>query len=374
MKIAYFIDTLPPHCDGVVKTICQLVETLKTEKVEFKFFSSFKPGCEYNWTDCVHKTFSVPVAVNKEYRLALPYFQGVYKELDTFGPDIVHSVGPTFLSLYGSRYARKRNVKSVASYHTNFISYMPYYKFPRFLDPLAIRLHRRFYNRFDRVLVPSATAGEDLKKTGIRNIFIWSRGVNLDKYSPAHRNFELRKKFGADRQPLLLFVGRLVEEKDLKDLVSAVNLLKEKGHAFQLVIVGNGPMQSELQRLLPDAFFAGFQTGQSLSEWYASSDMLIFPSTTETFGNVVLEAFASGIPAVVVNKGGAKDLIREGIDGFIAESNSPKDLAGKIELALGNKNTLLQMGKEARKKAEKQTWERANRAVLKCYEEVLLDI
>lgn len=373
MKLAYFIDTLPPHYDGVVKTICQLIEALKTEKVEFRFFSSFKPGPQFDWTDHVHKVFSASVVLYKDYRLGFPYFQGVFQELDTFGPDIVHSVGPTFLSLYGSKYARSRGVKSIASYHTNFISYMPYYKFPRLLNPLAIHLHRRFYNRFDRVLVPSATAGDDLRKTGIRNIFIWPRGVDLDKFSPAHRNLELRKKFRADRQPLLLFVGRLVKEKDLRDLLSAVKLLKAKGHAFQMVFVGSGPMQIELRRRLPDAFFTGFLTGLSLSEWYASSDMLIFPSTTETFGNVVLEAMASGIPAIVVNKGGVKELIRDGIDGFIAESNSPKDLAKKIELALINNNTLLKMGKEARRMAEKHTWEKANRALLNCYEQVLLN-
>jgi glycosyltransferase involved in cell wall biosynthesis len=373
MKVAFFIDTLPPHHDGVVKTICQLIETLEKKNIDFRLFSSFKPGPQFGWTCRVQKVFSLPFVLYTDYRMGFPYLQGVFKTLDAFKPDLIHSVGPTFLSLYGSSYALRRKVKSVASYHTNFISYLPYYKFPRPAKPLAIYLQRRFYNRFDRVLVPSASAREDLSKTGIRNISIWPRGVNLEKFSPVHRSRDVRLSCRAESKPLLLYVGRLVKEKNLNHLVYALKMLRSKGHVFQMVFVGGGPMKKDLQSRIPDAHFTGFLTGRPLSEWYASADLFVFPSITETFGNVVLEAMASGIPALVSNQGGVKELVQEGVTGFVAEPNSPKDLAKKIEIALTNRDILSRMGREARKRAEERSWQKANLALLRCYEQVLIN-
>jgi len=239
------------------------------------------------------------------------------------------------------------------------------------LKPLAFYLQKDFFNRFDRILVPSAIARDELGRTGIRNIDIWPRGVDMEKFSPDNRSPDLRKFFQADKRLILLFVGRLVKEKNLNILVSALDLIKSKGYAFQMIFVGSGPMLEELQRRLPEAHFAGFLSGRGLSQWYASADLLVFPSTTETFGNVVLEAMASGTPAIVPGEGGVKELVKEGINGFIVKPHSSVDLANTIEFALLNREMLARMGWEAKKQAEKRSWAEANQALLNCYKQLL---
>jgi glycosyltransferase involved in cell wall biosynthesis len=373
MKIVYFLDTLPPHYDGVVKTFCHLAEVLKSEGVDFRMYSCFKPGNQYDWTDRVYNVSYVPLILYRDYRMGLPYFDRIYPELDKFKPDLLHAVDPTPLSHYGVNYARKRKIKAVASYHSDYISYLPYYRFPRMAIKLGLFLQRRFFSRFDMVYVPSRSAVDDMRRLGIKNIKIWERGVELDRFSPAFRNQDIRKSIKAEDRPILLYVGRLIKEKDLKDLVTANSVLREKGCVYKLVLVGDGPLRKHLQRKLPDAHFTGFLRGEKLSQWYASSDLLVFPSTTETFGNVIVEAFASGIPAVVVNKGGATELIIDGVNGLIAKARSPRDFAEKIEYFLKNKEALKHMGDAARNTVKKRkSWQAANLELLKSYEQVLM--
>lgn len=371
MKIAYFIDTLPPHYDGVVNTICYLIKSLQSESINFTLFSSFKPDKQFDWAEQVHKVVSVPIIFYRDYRLGLPYFQGIYSKIDEFKPDLIHAVGPSPLSHYGIRYAKKRNIKVVASYHTNFISYFPYYKIPRSAEKLGIFLQNRFYNLCDRVYVPSNHTLEELRNLGIKRIELWERGINLEKFSPNYRNDNLRKSIEANVQPILLYVGRLVKEKDLDDLIAAHSILGEKGYNYKLVFVGDGPMRMKLQRKISDAHFTGFLSGKELAEWYASSDLLVFPSTTETFGNVILEAFASGIPAVVVNKGGVSDIITNYKDGLIAKANSPRDFAEKIEFFLKDLSSLKSMGEVAKNTAKNRSWQVTNLALIRSYEKVL---
>jgi glycosyltransferase involved in cell wall biosynthesis len=371
MKIAYFIDTLPPHYDGVVKTMCHLIETLQSEKIDFIIFSSFKPDNQFDWADQVHKVISVPFIFYRDYRLGLPYFQGIHQKLDEFKPDLIHAVGPTLLSLYGIRYAQKRKIKTVASYHTNFISYFPYYKMPKILEKFALFLQNRFYNRCDRVYVPSNHALEELRSLGIKKIEVWKRGINLDIFSPENKNDDIRKSINANDHPILLYVGRLVKEKDLNDLIAAHSILKKNCYEYKLVLVGDGPMRMKLQRKAPDAHFTGFLSGKELAEWYASSDLLVFPSTTETFGNVILEAFASGIPAIVVNKGGVTDIINNGKNGLIAKANSPRDFVEKIEFLLKDTSGMKRMGEVAKESAKNRSWQSVNLALLRSYEKVL---
>jgi glycosyltransferase involved in cell wall biosynthesis len=185
---------------------------------------------------------------------------------------------------------------------------------------------------------PSPSSAIALSRKGIKNVDLWQRGINMEKFSPRHRNETLRRSIGAENIPLLLYVGRLVKEKDLDDLVHACHLLRLWGNTFKLVFVGDGPMKKYLMRRLPDAHFAGYQHGPNLSRWYASADIFVFPSTTETFGNVILEAFASGIPAVGVNQGGVADLITPGMDGLLAEPNAPRSLAEQIQILLAEQN------------------------------------
>jgi glycosyltransferase involved in cell wall biosynthesis len=163
----------------------------------------------------------------------------------------------------------------------------------------------------------------------------------------------------------------LVKEKDLADLVRADSFLKGWGQKYKLVIGGEGPFKKELMRLLPDAHFPGHLRDLELSRWYASSDIFVFPSTTETFGLVVQEALASGLPVVGANKRGTADLVKDGVNGFLAGPNNPEDFARKVRLLLEDKTLRKRMSKRAPRGLRKDSWTQVNRGLLRSYRNIL---
>ncbi len=370
MKVAYFTESLPPNKDGVTKTLCHLVNTLESEKIEYKFYSPVKPDETFEWTRKVRKVPSVPFALYDYYRMGLPYFEGIFQELDEFRPDLVHIVSQTLLGCYGLKYAQKRKIPVVSSYHTNFVQYMGYYGLDILTD-VGWHYLRWFHNQCLRTYAPSPSTMTELEKEGISSVELWQRGIELDLFSPGMRKQELRHTVTESDEPVLLFVGRLVREKDLDDLIEANQILKTRGFQFKQVIVGDGPMRPELENRLPEAHFTGFLSGVELAEWYATSDLFVFPSTTETIGNVILEAFASGLPAVGVNKGGVADIITNGVDGWIAAANDPEDFAEKIAFFLNDMNMTRNFGVDARLTAQKYSWEAINGRLLNSYEQVI---
>jgi glycosyltransferase involved in cell wall biosynthesis len=263
-------------------------------------------------------------------------------------------------------------VPVVSSFHTHFVSYFRFYGFGG-LEELGWKMMRRFYGRCEVVYAPSHSIIRELAGHGIRNTELWSRGIDLHRFSPAFRDPDLRRLAGAesDDTPVLLLVSRLVREKDLADLVAMERILRQRGSGHRLVLVGEGPMREQLQSDLPDACFPGHQTGEALARWYASGDVFVFPSTTETFGNVVLEAQASGLPTVVVDRGGPPDQVQPGETGFIARANDPADLADHVERLLNDPAERRRMGAAARVAASDRDWAVINGRLIDSYAQVI---
>jgi glycosyltransferase involved in cell wall biosynthesis len=372
LKIAYFADSLPPSTDGVARTFVQLVNTLQEENLDYHFFSPFKPGKNYSWNTRVEQVFSVPLFLYDQYRISLPAAWKIHEQLDEFNPDIVHATSPTFLGQAGLKYAQKRGVPAVSSYHTNFVSYFKYYGFHKF-ENAGWHFLRRFYNQFDRVYVPSPSTAQELENRGFTNIELWQRGIDLSSFSPERINPQLKQKLSPADDPILLFVGRLVQEKDLEDLVKTDRILKADKKKFRIVIVGDGPMRSQLEKELPDAHFTGWLHGNELSEIFASSDIFVFPSTTETFGNVILEAYASGLPVVGVNEGGVVDLILDGHTGFIAEAKNVEDIASRVKIFLDHPDLRVRYAVNAQKYAATYSWDNVNRQLIGSYKKLIYD-
>jgi glycosyltransferase involved in cell wall biosynthesis len=210
-----------------------------------------------------------------------------------------------------------------------------------------------------------------LIRQGINGVQIWPRGIDKKKFSPRFRNEALRRKLGAGKEPLLLFVGRLVREKDIADLAEAARRLRGKGYRFRLAFGGDGPFRRELQILLPHDYFAGFLQGRELAELYASADLFVFPSTTETFGNVVLEAFASGLPVVAVNQGGSADLVKPRVNGLLARPKEPADFAAHIQTLLDHPGERRRLAQGALDSSGDYDWPRINRRLLAGYQALL---
>jgi glycosyltransferase involved in cell wall biosynthesis len=371
MKIAYFTESLLPHVDGVSRTLAQLFGTLEARGVDFRVHSPFVPGPEVSWSGRVRPVRFVRFPLYPDYRVSLPWGHRVGRELDAWGPDLVHLVSPTPMASWAQRWAARRRVPVVSSFHTHFVSYFRYYGVPA-LEGFGWGMLRRFYARCARVYAPSRSIIRELESHGIGRLELWSRGMDTRRFSPDFRDPELRRAVGADDDtPVVLLVSRLVKEKDMADLVEMDAVLRGRGARYRLVLVGDGPMRAELEERLPDAHFAGHQTGEALARWYASGDVFVFPSTTETFGNVVTEALASGLPAVVVDRGGPPDQIEPGENGWIARANDPADLADRVESLLRDPEARARMGRRAVASARERDWDAINGRLLDSYAAVV---
>ncbi len=201
-----------------------------------------------------------------------------------------------------------------------------------------------------------------------KGVQLWPRGIDSKKFSPSFRSQTLRKQLGIGKHILLLFVGRLVAEKDLADLVEATHKLRQKKYKFHLAFAGDGPYRSTLEKELPNDHYFGFIQDQRLADLYASSDLFVFPSTTETFGNVILEAFASGLPVIGVKKGGSVDLIHHGFNGFLAEPHNSKNFADQIQTLLDDPKKMKKMSKKALETASRYNWPAINDRLITYYD------
>jgi phosphatidylinositol alpha 1,6-mannosyltransferase len=357
LRVAFFTESVLPLVDGVSMTLDRLFRALHAEGVEFRIYAPFVPGDEIAWAGRVRPVRYIRFPLYRDYRLSLPGGRGVAGDLATFAPDIVHVVSPTPMAAWAQSWARARGIPVVATFHTHFVSYFPYYNVGG-LEWLGWRILRWFYGRCVATYAPSSTIVDELMAHGVPNVRLWSRGVDTRAFSPGWRDDALREQVGAsDRRPLLLLVSRLVKEKDLADLVGVDRELSRRGIDYSLVLVGDGPMRRRLERDLPHAHFAGYQSGRTLARWYASGDVFIFPSTTETFANVVQEAMASGLPSVVVDRGGPQGVIEPGRSGFVARAHDIGDMADRLQQLLQDRELRRTMALSARRRALSRSWD-----------------
>jgi glycosyltransferase involved in cell wall biosynthesis len=369
-RIAYFTESLLPWVDGVSRTLGVLFDDLETRGRDFRIYAPIASNGEYSWSHRVTQVRSVSFPLYRDYRVSIPERGRLAEALDDFAPDMIHVCSPTPAGVWAQSYARSRGIPVVGSFHTHFAAYFRYYR-AGYLEGAVWRALHWFYNRCEATLTPSASMIRELQAHGIRNARIWSRGVDCELFSPERRDPALRAEIGLDEEmPLLLMVSRLVKEKDLLDLVAMDRILRERGLRYRLAIVGNGPLRRKLERGLPDAVFAGSRTGEELARWYASADVFVFPSTTESFGNVVQEAMASGLPAVVTDRGGPAGVIAPGLTGLVARAYDPVDLADKTAALMAEPARRRDMGGRGRQLALSRSWEEVNNGLLREYDAV----
>jgi glycosyltransferase involved in cell wall biosynthesis len=196
-------------------------------------------------------------------------------------------------------------------------------------------------------------------------------GVDAQMFNPSYRSTEWRRVHDMEGKTVLLFVGRLVWEKDLRTLAATYARLVPGHPEVVFALAGDGPAREELRQMMPEALFLGHQAGENLSRAYASSDIFIFPSTTETFGNVTLEAMASGLPPVCAREGGAYGFIEPGVTGLLAAPRNPDDLAKQVEYLLRHPERRKDMGRAACTFAQEQRWEKIFQRLFESYEEVI---
>jgi phosphatidylinositol alpha 1,6-mannosyltransferase len=360
MRIAFFSESLLPLVDGVSLTLDHLFTTLQSAGIEFRVYAPFEPRDDVGWAHRVRRVRSFTFPLYRDYRVSLPGGSATTQDLDAFDPDLIHVVSPTPMAVWAQSYAERRGIPVVATFHTHFVAYFPYYG-ARGLEPLGWRILRWFHRRCAATYAPSTSIVEELTRHGIPRVGLWSRGVDAQRFSPVWRDESLRAALGAGAdKPLVLMVSRLVKEKDLADLAAADRLLRQRGCSYRLALVGDGPMRRRLERELPHAHFAGHRSGDDLARWYASGDVFVLPSTTETFANVVQEAMASGLPAVVVDRGGPPGVIEPGRSGLVARAHDADHIADCIGRLMGDAELRAAMGRAARMRALGRSWDAVN--------------
>jgi phosphatidylinositol alpha 1,6-mannosyltransferase len=312
---------------------------------------------------------SVRLPVRGEFRLALGLPRHLREDLRRFAPDLVHVSTPDILDTRAQTFAKRLGVPVVASMHTRFETYFSYYGM-HWARPLAEAHLRRFYRRTDHVLAPTPGIVAEMKRLrGDDRVSLWSRGVDRQLFDPARRDTKWRRSHGwSDDYVVLLFFGRLVLEKGVEDFVSTTLRLRERGIAVRPLIVGEGPARSTFDAL-EDAVFTGHLDGPDLARAVASADILLHPSRTEAFGNVVLEAMASGLTVVCADADSARALVEEGRTGFLRRAD---DFVEVIAELMRNPRKRHEIGVGARNASSRFSWDAASQSVLEAYRSLMI--
>lgn len=359
--------------DGVSLTLNRLVGWLERQGVQVLVIAPVadEPAMEHQGRLLPVPSFAIPT--RKEYRIGRRLTAQLRDEISRFKPDLFHIAVPDVTGHSALNLAEKMQVPVVSSFHTRFDGYLQYYRLG-FLEPWFHRKLRAFYARCEHLYVPSASMMDELAGQGIAdNMRLWTRGVDHDRFNPARRSLEWRRAHGiADDDLVIAYAGRLVAEKNMAVMARVFAGLKARGVAHRTVLLGDGPEAGWMRQALPDTVFAGFLHGDELATGYASSDIFFFPSITETFGNVTLEAMASGLPSVTADATGSRSLVREGETGFLVPVDREDRMVERLVQLLADRRMRETFGSRAREIATREhEWDGIFARLLSDYEDAI---
>ncbi len=358
-KRAWFTDTLD-DVNGVATTIRKMTAAGAAAGKELIVVVS---RGELNIDDIPMRNFK-PIGEFElpEYELQKLSFPPILRMLDhiqreKFTEIIISTPGP--VGLTGLLAAKMLNLQTSGIYHTDFPQYIRILTEDSFLESAAWGYMHWFYGQLDTVFVNSEEYRQSWVKRGFdpAKLKIFPRGLDTELFTPARRDPAFFEKFGAQNGEVrLLYVGRISREKDLDVLADAYRRLRDEGLPVQLFVVGHGPFSETFAESLPEAFFTGYLTGKELAVAYASADIFVFPSTTDTFGNVIIEAQSSGVPVVVSDSGGPKELVEDKANGLITKSRDVDDFTRAVRALVTDPALRERMGISARKSVIDRSW------------------
>ncbi|MHB8765057.1 MAG: glycosyltransferase family 4 protein [Deferrisomatales bacterium] len=371
MRVALVTETYFPQVNGVSRTLDRLVRHLTGQGHEVQVLAP-------RYREPTPLPVGAQLTVFRGFPLPLypeisvcPVAPGRLRQaFRRIAPGVVHVATEGPLGLAALSAAQHQGLPLVSSFHTHFPQYLTFYRLG-WLGPAAWRYLRWFHNRTENTLCPTSSVRELLLARGFQDVAVWSRGVDAELFHPGRRDPELRRQWGVRPEDVVLTcVGRLAVEKNLPLLLEAFRLLPRE-LPCRLVLVGDGPLRAALEAT-PEAaagrlLLPGYRRGEDLARAYASADLFTFPSLTETFGNVLLEAMASGLPAVAFSVPGPADVVRDGQTGILVEDTTATALAAALANLIRKPQRLAALGANARAWAETQSWDAANEAVVHAY-------
>lgn len=358
LHIALVSETFPPEVNGVANTLGRLCQGLRERGHRLQLVRPRQADDTAPNDDQLLLTRGWPLPGYAGLQWGQSSLHKLLRRWQRNRPDVLYIATEGPLGLSALRAARRLGIPVVSGFHTNFQQYSNHYGFG-LLTRLLTGYLRWFHNRSRLTLVPSPSQRLELQRRGFERLELLARGVDGQLFHPARRSAALRAEWGLGEDEIaVLHVGRLAAEKNLQLLIRTFRQLQRDlpQQHLRLVLVGDGPLRAQLQAELPEALFCGVQRGEALAAHYASGDLFLFPSLSETFGNVVLEALASGLAVVAFDQAAAAQHIRHGHNGALA---TPGDEAAFIESArwlLEDPESLRRVRLNARQHAGKQGW------------------
>lgn len=359
LRRAWFTDTIE-DVNGVATTIRTMVKEAVSQGCDLEVITS---RTQLAFQDIPIKNFP-PVGEFEipEYelqKLSFPPILNVadYCEQRGFNELIISTPGPIGVSALLA--AKLLGLRTAGIYHTDFPQYVKILSDDDVgMESICWQYMYWFYDQMDVVWVNSGHYRDQWVKRGINpeKIKILPRGIDTESYHPSRRNASYWEKYGIKNKTVFLYVGRVSKEKNIDVLMEAYAQLKSSQGQIALVVVGDGPYQKELKEKYPDVVFTGYLKDAALWDAYASADVFVFPSTTDTFGNVILEAQASGLPTIVSDIGGPKELVDDGINGFITRAFDSTQIAQRMKQMAQDRESLLKMSAAARANVEQRSW------------------
>lgn len=352
-RVAIFAEAFLPKVDGVSKTAYLTMHYLKqTGRDVIVFAPDIAPHSVGDVEVVPLPSVGIPQA--PETRIAIPH-PTISQHLDAFKPDLIHLFSPAIMSVSGMIAARQLNIPVIANYQTDLPGYANIYGMPLF-SQLTRDWLRYIHNGCHLTLAPSQWTMRELQSWGYRRLRRWGRGVNSERFNPKHASYAWRARLlnGRPADSLLcIYVGRLANEKRIDLLLEAA-----RTPGVALTIIGDGALRDDLERQFEGTgtHFTGYLFGDDLAHAFASADAFMFTGGNETFGQVVQEAMASGLPAIILNQGGIVDLVEHGVTGFICPPD-PDAFAEAAQTLLDNERLRRQMSAAARTMMEQRPWE-----------------
>jgi phosphatidylinositol alpha 1,6-mannosyltransferase len=368
LRIAMFSGNYNYVRDGANQALNRLVGYLLRQGAQVRVYSPVTDTPAFPPTGDLVAAPSFSFPGRPEYRCSLGLPARLRRDLDGFAPNLFHVAAPDVLGHRAVSFGRARNVPVVASVHTRFETYPRYYGLA-FLETSVEAILRRFYRRCDAIVAPSDSMAQVLRQQRMSyDVGIWTRGVDRDIFHPGRRDDEWRRSLGiGDDEIAIGFLGRLVMEKGLDVFSDAIDALTRRGVKHRVLVIGDGPAREWFERRLPDAIFAGQQSGADLGRAVASMDMLFNPSVTETFGNVTLEAMASAVPVVAAIATGSESLVRDGVTGRLVRPGWIEGFADALALYATDEVVRKAAGAAGERAAERFGWDQVNQALVDTY-------
>ncbi|HEX9887550.1 MAG TPA: glycosyltransferase family 1 protein [Longimicrobiales bacterium] len=373
MRIALFTDTYAPTVNGVARALGLLVRHAVRAGHEVALVTPTLSDRAADHVALHVQLPSVTVPFYEELQAARLWLGPRNRRaLDSFAPDLVHAATEASVGWVGRRWALARAIPLVTSYCTNFAEYVHGYRLGA-LEGVVWRLLERFHGAARITFCPSEATRTELAARGFQRLRIWSRGVDAVQFNPSCRSEDVRREMAPGAEVILAYVGRVAPEKRIDLLMRAFPRIREgTERKVALVLVGDGPALEDLRRRnVEGVHFTGYQQGERLAACYASADVFVFPSDTETFGQVVTEAFASGLPSVVPDRGGVKDLVIPGETGFRFPPGDAEAFASAALRLIDDDALRRRMSLNARRVAETRSWDDVFQRLFSHYHDAL---